>query len=81
MFSINALHNLPRPRLVTALKEIQRLCGGRAFIQVDSYLTSEQKDIFESWVLTAEFHDYPEGWYSLFMDAGYTGDWDWTIVT
>lgn len=80
VLSINTLHNLPRARLITALKEIQRLCRGKAFVQVDAYLTPEQKALFESWVLTAEFHDYPEGWYSVFAEAGYTGDWDWTIV-
>ncbi len=46
----------------TALREIQRLSGGRAFVQVDTYRTPEQKAVFESWVLTAEFHDYPDGW-------------------
>ena len=49
-------------------------------MQVDSYRTPEQKEIFESWVLTAEFHDYPEGWKALFAEAGYTGDWYWTII-
>ena len=43
-------------------------------------LTPEQKELFESWVLTAEFHDYPDGWFNVFEEAGYTGDYDWTIV-
>ncbi len=80
VLSLNTVHNLPRPRAVTAMREIQRLSGGRAFVQVDSYRTPEQKEIFESWVLTAEFHDYPEGWTELFDEAGYTGDYDWTII-
>src|SRR5580765_4484094 len=33
--SINTLHNLPREKVAIALKEIQRLCGGRAYVQVD----------------------------------------------
>jgi ubiquinone/menaquinone biosynthesis C-methylase UbiE len=78
--SINTIHNLPRDRVVVALKEIQRLCGGRAYVQVDSYLTPEQKSLFESWVLTAYFHDYPDGWQKVFREAGYTGDYGWTIV-
>ena len=49
-------------------------------MQVDSYRTPEQKEIFESWVLTAEFHDYPDGWLKLFAEAGYTGDYYWTII-
>ena len=52
----------------------------RAFVQVDSYRTPEEKELFESWVLTAFFHDYPDKWIELFNEAGYTGDHYWTIV-
>ena len=51
------------------------MSAGQAFVQVDSYRTPEQKELFESWVLTAEFHDYPQGWIELFAEAGYTGDY------
>ncbi len=81
VISLDAVHNLPRARACKALQEIQRLSGGRAFVRVDSYLTPEQKAVFESWVLTAEFHDYPEGWLALFSEAGYTGDYNWTIIS
>lgn len=80
VLSLNTVHNLKRPLCVQAMQEIQRLSGGQAFVQVDSYKTPEQKRIFESWVLTAEFHDYPEGWVKLFDEAGYTGDYYWTII-
>jgi len=80
VLSLNTIHNFPRPRAIRAMQEIQRLSGGRAFVQVDSYHTPEQKEIFESWVLTAEFHDYPRGWVKLFDEAGYTGDYYWTII-
>lgn len=80
VLSLNTVHNFPRPRAITVMREIQRLSGGRAFVQVDSYHTPEQKEIFESWVLTAEFHDYPAGWVKLFQEAGYTGDYYWTII-
>jgi len=40
----------------------------------------EQKAVFEDWVLTAKFHDYPDGWLKLFKEAGYTGDYYWTII-
>jgi ubiquinone/menaquinone biosynthesis C-methylase UbiE len=78
--SINTIHNLDRDGCVRALRELQRVSNGRAFVQVDSYRTPEQKAIFEDWVLTAKFHDYPEGWLKLFAEAGYTGDWYWTII-
>jgi ubiquinone/menaquinone biosynthesis C-methylase UbiE len=80
VLSLNTIHNFPRPRAVVAMREIQRVSGGRAFVQVDSYHTPEQKEIFESWVLTAEFHDYPRGWLKLFQEAGYSGDWYWTVI-
>jgi SAM-dependent methyltransferase len=80
VMSLNTIHNLPRDRVLAALREIQRLSGGRAFVQVDSYRTPAEKEIFESWVLTAMFHDYPDGWIDLFAESGYTGDYFWTIV-
>ena len=80
VLSLNTIHNFPRERAVVAMREIQRVSAGRAFVQVDSYHTPEQKEIFESWVLTAEFHDYPQGWVELFEEAGYTGDYYWTII-
>lgn|SRR3989338_2709892 len=78
--SINTAHNLPRERCVRAVQEIERLAPGKGFIQVDSYRTPEQKVLFESWVLTAMHHDYPDGWQHLFREAGYSGDWFWTII-
>jgi len=80
VLSLNTVHNFPRPRAIKVMQEIERVSGGHAFVQVDSYHTPEQKEIFESWVLTAEFYDYPEGWKQLFKEAGYTGDYYWTII-
>lgn len=80
VISLNTIHNFSRSRAVGVMKEIQRLSNGKAFVQVDSYFTSKQKEIFESWVLTAEFHDYPEGWLKVFNEGGYTGDYYWTII-
>lgn len=80
VISLNTVHNLERSELITALREIERLAPGRGFIQVDSYRTPEQKAQFEEWVLTAKFHDYPDGWIRLFEEAGYTGDYYWTVI-
>lgn len=80
VLSLDTVHNLDRAGARRALAEIQRVSNGRAFVRVDSYRTPEQKEIFESWVLTAKFHDYPEGWMKLFEEAGYTGDYYWTII-
>ena len=78
--AINSLHNLPRSRCAAALSEMQRIAPGNGFVQVDSYLSPAEKESFERWVLTAKFHDYPDGWLELFREAGYTGDWFWTVV-
>ena len=80
VLSLNTVHNFPRSRAIKVMQEIERVSGGRAFVQVDSYHTPEQKEIFESWVLTAEFYDCPDGWKQLFKDAGYSGDYYWTII-
>ena len=77
---INTIHNFERQHAVRAVREVERLAPGRGFIQVDSYRTPEQREVFLSWVLTAKFHDYPDGWVALFREAGYTGDWYWTII-
>jgi len=78
--SVNTVHNLARPECIRALQEIERLAPGRGFVQVDSYLTPEQKKIFESWVLTAKFYGYPKDWIQVFYEAGYTGHYYWTII-
>jgi ubiquinone/menaquinone biosynthesis C-methylase UbiE len=80
VLSINTIHNLSRESCKLALHEIERLAPGNSFVQVDSYRTQEQKKVFESWVLTAKFYDYPSGWLHLFKEAGYTGDYFWTII-
>lgn len=80
VLSINTIHNFDRSDAARAVAEIQRLAPGRGFIQVDSYHTPEQREVFLSWVLTAKFHDYPQGWLKLFAEAGYTGDYYWTLV-
>lgn len=80
VISINTLHNLDRRELVMALQEIQRVSSKASYIVVDSYTTPHEKEVFESWVLTAKFHDYPKGWLEVFQEAGYSGDYSWTII-
>lgn len=80
VISINTIHNLTRDKVIESLQEIQRVSRGSSFVQVDSYLTETGKSYFQNWVLTAEFHDFPDGWLSLFAEAGYQGDYFWTIL-
>ncbi|MDB5362935.1 MAG: Methyltransferase [Rhodospirillales bacterium] len=80
VISLNTIHNLDRAPAAKALAEIQRVSRGKAFVQVDSYHTPAQKALFEDWVLTAKFHDCPNGWLALFEEAGYAGDYYWTVI-
>jgi len=80
VISINTIHNFERRDAIRAVAEVERLAPSHGFIQVDSYRTPEQRELFMSWVLTAKFHDYPDIWIKLFQEAGYTGDWYWTIL-
>jgi cyclopropane fatty-acyl-phospholipid synthase-like methyltransferase len=80
VISLNTVHNLDRDKCIVALKEIQRVSGGRAYVQVDSYRTPEERQRFLDWVLTAHYHEYPDGWRKTFAEAGYTGDYNWTIL-
>jgi ubiquinone/menaquinone biosynthesis C-methylase UbiE len=80
VIAINVVHNLERPDCVTAVREIERLAPGRGYIQVDSYRTPAERELFLSWVLTAKTHYDPAGWRQLFAEAGYTGDYYWTII-
>ena len=80
VISLNTIHNLERRDVVAAMREIQRLSRGRAFVQVDSYRTPEEREIAVSWIITARFHDYPDGWLKAYAEAGYTGDYYWTII-
>ena len=78
--SINTIHNFDRQGVIRSLKEMRRVAGNKCFVQVDSYRTQKERDMFLNWVLTARFHDWPEGWIKVFDEAGYTGDYYWTIT-
>lgn len=79
--AINTLHNLDRALCIQAIREMERIAPGRGYIQVDSYRTKEEEEIFLKWVLTAKTHCYPSGWLEIFSEAGYKGDYNWTIIS
>lgn len=78
--SINAIHDFERAECIEAVREIERVSRGRAYIQVDSYRTPEEQALFANWALTARTHGYPDDWEALFAEAGYTGDFGFTII-
>ena len=80
VISINALHNLGREDCMRALREIERVSRAHRYVQVDSWLNDEQREKFERWQLTAVTYSDPEGWRRLFREAGYAGDYYWTVT-
>ena len=78
--SINTLHNLDQELCFRAICEVQRVSPAGGYIQVDSYRTPTEREIFLRWMLTAKTHFDPQGWVRMFDAAGYTGDYYWTIT-
>lgn len=79
VISINTIHNLNLKDCKKALKEIQRVSRGNAFITVDAYRTADEKKRLEDWNLTALTYMHVDGWKKLFSEIGYTGDYYWFI--
>lgn len=77
--SLATIHNLPREECKQALREIQRVSRGNAFITVDAYRNDVEKDRLKKWVLTAETYMHVDEWKEFFAEAGYTGDYYWFI--
>lgn len=80
VLAVNVLHNLEREACVRALREIERVGRGAAYVQVDSWLNEEQRRNLDLWVLTALTYIAPDDWRALFAEAGYTGDYYWTLT-
>jgi SAM-dependent methyltransferase len=78
--SINTVHNLERADCIRALCEMERVGRRHRYVRVDSWLTELQRDKFERWQLTARTYSDPDGWRRLFAEAGYTGDYYWTVT-
>ena len=82
VLSINTIHNLDTKGCIRALQEMRRVVRNPVccFVQVDAYRSDDEKALFESWCLTAVTYLRPSEWISLFQEAGYSGDYYWTIL-
>lgn len=78
--SINTIHNLDRAGCIQALREMERVAPGRGYVQVDAYRDHAEEREFLDWVLTARTHGTPRFWKEILCEAGYTGDYYWTIL-
>lgn len=80
VLSINSVHNLDRVGCLQALREMERLAPGKGYLQVDAYRSAAEEKLFLDWVLTARTFGTPEFWVELLGEAGYRGDYYWTIL-
>ena len=79
VISINTIHNLPREGCIKALQEIERV-GKAAYVVVDAFYTEAEREIFQSWCLTAETYGTPDFWLGLFKEANYSGFYGWNVL-
>ena len=79
VISINTIHNLERNECGKALKEIERVSRGKAFITVDAYRNDEERDRMYAWNLTAKTIMSVDEWINFFDEVGYSGDYFWFI--
>jgi ubiquinone/menaquinone biosynthesis C-methylase UbiE len=78
--SINTIHNFDREECISSIKEMQRVTTDDGYIQVDSYQSEVDQQLFLDWVLTAKTHGTPQFWEELFREANYQGDYYWTLL-
>jgi len=77
---INTVHNLPLEECKQALREIQRVTSGNAFVTMDAWRTEEERQRLMKWNLTALTYMHVDDWKKLFAEVGYTGDYYWFIA-
>lgn len=79
VISINTIHNLAIDECKKSIKEISRVSKKNAFITVDAYRTTEEKDRMYKWNLTAKTIMSVDDWKKTFNDLNYNGDYYWFI--
>ena len=80
VISINTVHNLPIEDCKQALREIQRVTRGHAFVTMDAWRNEEERQSLMKWNLTALTYMHVDDWKKLFAEVGYTGDYYWFIA-
>lgn len=77
---INTVHNLPLTECKLALREIQRVSRGAAFVTMDAWSHEPERERLLKWNLTALTYMHVDEWKSVFKEVGYEGDYYWFIA-
>jgi SAM-dependent methyltransferase len=80
VIGINTIHNLELEDCKRALREIQRVTRGNAFITVDAWRNERERQNMLKWNLTALTYMQTDDWKKLFAEVGYAGDYFWFIA-
>lgn len=80
VISLTTLHNLPIEECKQALREVQRVSRGNAFITLDSWRNEVEHQRLLKWVLTGLTLRSTDDWKKIFEEVGYTGDYYWFIA-
>ena len=80
VISINTVHNLTLDDCRQALREIQRVSKGNAFVTMDAWRTEEERECLLKWNLTALTYMDVRDWVKVFAEVEYTGDYYWFIA-
>lgn len=80
VLAINVVHNLELNQCKRAIREIQRVSRGKAFLMVDAWRNEQERANLEAWVVTCRTHMHVDDWKRLFAECGYTGDYYWFIA-
>lgn len=80
VISINTIHNLSLDRCRQALREIQRVSNGNAFVTMDAWRNDDERERLLKWNLTALTYMHVDDWKQVFDEVGYTGDYYWFIA-
>ena len=79
VISITTLHNLEQDDCAKALQEVERVSRGHSFVTLDAYRNETEKQLMESWNLTARTMMHVDEWVRFFKEVGYSGDYYWFI--
>jgi SAM-dependent methyltransferase len=64
--------------VLSALREIQRVCKESSYVTLGAYKTKEEKELFLEWTLLGTTILHEDEWLEVFQEIGYTGDYFFT---
>ena len=80
VISINTVDQLPLEECKQAIREIQRVTKGNAFITVNAWRNEKERQKLLKWNVTALTSMHIKDWKKLFKEVGYKGDYWWFIA-